>query len=94
MGTGSSYVVPSGFVAVVHQVSYYASTGAVSKTAFFEDDTSGAALDSAFWDVSTNEAFQRPGRWVFPAGFGFHFQVDTLAADGVDCYAGGYLLSE
>lgn len=92
MGTGSSYTVPAGFVAVVAHLSYYASTGAAPKTAFFQDDVSGAAFDSAYWDVSTNEAFQREGRWVFTAGQAFHFQVDTLAADGVDVYAGGYLL--
>lgn len=94
LGTGDSYEVPPGFVAVVRQLSFYASSGAFNITAFFEHEPSGAALDEESWSTTDAQSYLRDVRFVFAQGEGFHFQVDTAGTAGVDVYAGGYLLAQ
>lgn len=91
-GTGSSVTVPAGHVYVVKQITIYASVlGTLA--AFFEDDTSGAALFSARFTSSAGGWQGFYGALVFEAGDGFHFQVNAALLDTADVYAGGYDLT-
>jgi hypothetical protein len=89
-GTGASITVPAGHVYIVKQVTLYSNPLLGQVHAFFEDDTSGAALFSAGWNPGTPAWFGLYGALVFEEGQGFHFQVDVTAGDACDVYAGGY----
>jgi hypothetical protein len=94
-GTGTTYLVPSGKVAVVKQVTAYCSPGAFSSTLFLEDDATGAALWQHEFQGSAGWA-EYFGSWVFEPGQGFHFQLDVSPPGSnvsADVYAGGYLLN-
>lgn len=92
-GTGASIVVPVGRVYIVKQVTIYMDPAFGITRAFFEDDTSGAALFTGQQTIGNPEWFGLYGALVFEAGMGFHFQVDASPGDGADVYAGGYDLS-
>jgi hypothetical protein len=92
-GTGVSVTVPAGLVYVVKQVTIYIDPAFGVTRAFFEDDTSGAALFTGQQTIGNPEMFGLYGALVFEAGQGFHFQVDASPGDGADVYAGGYVLS-
>lgn len=62
--------------------------------AFFEDDTSGAALFSARFTSSAGGWQGFYGALVFEENQGFHFQVNAALTDSADVYAGGYLLTK
>lgn len=91
-GAGGSITVPAGRVYVVKQVTIYSSPLAAVR-AFFEDDTSGAALFSGTFTGTSGGWVGFYGALVFEAGQGFHFQVDATFLDAADVYAGGYDLS-
>lgn len=94
LGTGPSYTVPSGFVAVVKCVTFYGSPGAFPMTAFLEDDVVGAALIADDWGSGDNHSTLWYGAAVFEEAQGFHFQVDQPGGTaGADVTASGYLLS-
>jgi hypothetical protein len=89
-GTGASVTVPPGHVYIVKQLTLYSNPLLGQVHAFFEDDTSGAALFSGGWNPGTPEWFGFYGALVFLPGQGFHFQVDVTVGDAADVYAGGY----
>lgn len=92
-GTGPSITVPPGYVYIVKQITFYSDPTFGQVHAFFQDDSSGAALFSAGWNPGTPEWFGFYGQLVFEPGDAFHFQVGVLVGDAVDVYAGGYILT-
>lgn len=93
-GTGSSIVVPAGRRYIVKQVTIYCSSTVAYIRAFFEDDSSGAALFTGQVTAGNIEWFGFYGAIVFEEGEGFHFQVDSPGGvESADVYAGGYDLS-
>ncbi len=91
--TGSTVTVPAGHVYVVKQVTMYMDPSFGITRAFFEDDTSGAALFSGGTNIGTPAWFGLYGALVFEAGQGFHFHVAASPGDGVDVFASGYDLT-
>jgi len=91
-GTGGSVTVPSGFVYVVKQITFYMASTFGPMTAFLEDDASGAALFSGKVNPGTPEWFGFFGQLVFESGQAFHMQVDAVPGDSADVYCGGYAL--
>jgi hypothetical protein len=89
-GTGASVTVPTGRVYIVKQVTIYMDPAFGVTRAFFQDDTSGAALFTGQQTIGNPEWFGLYGALVFREGEGFHFQVDASPGDGADVYAGGY----
>jgi hypothetical protein len=76
-------------VYIVKQVTIYSSPLNPVR-AFFEDDTSGAALFSGTFTGASGGWVGFYGALVFEAGEGFHFQVNATLSDAADVYAGGY----
>lgn len=85
-------IVPAGRVYVVKQVVIYGSTF-VNTAAFFEDETTGAALVSIRFTIDQGGSFFFFGDLTFEPGQGFHFQVNNAVGEACDVYAGGYDLS-
>ncbi len=92
-GTGASVTVPAGHVYIVKQVTIYMDPSFGILRAYFQDDTSGAALFSGAQSPGNPEWFGFYGALCFPAGTGFHFQVTGTIGDSADVYAGGYDLT-
>lgn len=92
-GTGPSFIVPTGFRAIVKQVTLYAAPLLANTAAFFEHEPSGAALFAERFNINAGGWAGFYGALVFDAGEGFHFQVNNAAGEAADVYAGGYLLS-
>lgn len=92
-GTGTSYVVPAGKVAVIKQVTIYLDPSFGVARAFLEDGATGAALFSGGTNIGTPAWFGFYGAIVVNPGDSFHFQVNATAGDAGDVYCGGYLLS-
>jgi hypothetical protein len=92
-GTGPSVTVPAGRVYIVKQVTIYAAPLLATTAAFFEDDSSGAALFASRFLIDAGGWVGLYGALVFEAGQGFHFQVNNTLGEGADVYAGGYDLS-
>lgn len=89
-GTGPSVTVPAGHVYVVKQVTIYATPLLALTSAFFEDDTTGAALFQGRFTLNAGGWVGFYGALVFEAGQGFHFQVNNALGEQADVYAGGY----
>lgn len=83
-------MVPAGHVYVVKQVTMYSTPVIGQLAAFFEDDTSGAALFASRFQIDAGGWVGFYGALTFEAGQGFHFQVDSTAGERADVYAGGY----
>lgn len=92
-GTGASVIVPPTRVYVVKQLTVYASPLLGLTTVFFEDESTGAALWAQDATIGSPVSGSFYGSFVFEAGQGFHFQVDSGFGEGADVYAGGYDLA-
>lgn len=92
-GTGASYTVAAGLVAVVKEITVYASPLLGLTTVFFEDDLTGAAFWAQDATVGSPVTGSFYGGIVFEPGQGFHFQVNNAFGEAADVSAHGYLLT-
>jgi hypothetical protein len=80
-------------VYVVKQITLYMASLLGQMHAFFQDDSSGAALFAGAVNPGTPEWFGFYGQMVFEPGDGFHFQVDVTPGDSADVFCCGYDLT-
>jgi hypothetical protein len=85
--------VPQGYVYVVKQLTFYSDPLVQPARGWFRDLLSGAALFSAGTAAGAPGWFGFYGALTFTEGASFRWEASVGLGDGVDVYAGGYVLT-
>jgi hypothetical protein len=92
ISTESAFEVPSGFTAVIRQISGYQSVGAWQMYVYIQDgeEAPGVVIYSQYQAGVDNYVTQE-GRWMVPEAGIITAGFDSFGA-GASMYVGGYLL--